>query len=423
MTGPVDGPVKIIKADRIIDGLGGPAREGLALVLQGSRIRSVIPHSQIPDGCGEQVETYEFPGGTALPGLIDCHTHTNMPGDGRKGEEVDAEDEDDTRLARSLRNVRLALETGVTTLCDNGAWNSLGFTLKENLRNGEVTGPRVLVCGNPITRKRGHCWFMGSEAEGLDGVRTTARNLLDSGADFLKVMTTGGSTLGTFPYSTAFSREELGAIVGEARSRGVFTVAHARCTAGISMAVEAGFDMIAHCVFARSDESYEFDPRVAERLIEKGVWVNPTLAIWQSRVRILRAKAQQEKLAPDEKRELAKGEKGTLERRDECRRLRQMGARFVAGSDCGWGFYPFGYFAREVQALGEVGLSPVEAIAAGTSDAARALNIFDKVGSLEAGKEADVLVVRGDPARDLSALADMLAVFKAGQRIETGKGG
>ena len=137
MTGPVDGPVKIIKADRVIDGLGGPAREGLALVLEGSRIRSVIPHSQIPDGCGQQVETYEFPGGTALPGLIDCHTHTNMPGDGRKGEEVDAEDEDDTRLARSLRNVRLALEMAAHENTERMALEGELAVLEEAWREAE----------------------------------------------------------------------------------------------------------------------------------------------------------------------------------------------------------------------------------------------------------------------------------------------
>ena len=95
-----------------------------------------------------------------------------------------------------------------------------------------------------------------------------------------------------------------------------------------------------------------------------------------------------------------------------------MGGKFVAGSDCGWGAYPFGYFVREIEALARAGLTNMEALMSGTSEAARALNIIDRVGSLEAGKQADVLVVNGDPLADLSTLTDVAAVFKRGQLVE-----
>jgi imidazolonepropionase-like amidohydrolase len=95
-----------------------------------------------------------------------------------------------------------------------------------------------------------------------------------------------------------------------------------------------------------------------------------------------------------------------------------MGARFVAGSDCGWGAYPFGYFVREIEALARAGLTNMEALMSGTSEAAKALRISDRVGTLEAGKEADVLVVNGDPLADPSKLADVTAVFKRGRLVE-----
>ena len=117
----------------------------------------------------------EYPGASIVPGLIDCHTHTNMPGNSRRGEDVNAEDDDELRLYRSFRNVRIALETGVTTLCDNGAWNDLGFRLKAAIEEGKVVGADVLACGNPITIRKGHCWFMGSEVSGPEEARAKAR--------------------------------------------------------------------------------------------------------------------------------------------------------------------------------------------------------------------------------------------------------
>ncbi len=406
----------IIIADRIIDGLGGEVDKGSALVLEDGSIRGVMPKGEAR--ATDQAQVIEFPGASVVPGLIDCHTHTNMPGNSRRGEDVNAEDDDELRLYRSFRNVRIALETGVTTLCDNGAWNDLGFRLKAAIEEGKVVGADVLACGNPITIRKGHCWFMGSEVSGPEEARAKAGQHLAAGADFLKAMTTGGSTLGSEPYAAAFQLEELQAITGAAREAGVYTVGHARCSAGINMAVDAGFSMIAHCVFAAPDQSYCFDEAVAEKLVENGVWNNPTLAIWESRLRLLKEKAEGQELTEEEKQEVAKGERAVQERVDECGRLKEMGGKFVAGSDCGWGAYPFGYFVREIEALARAGLTNMEALMSGTSEAARALNIIDRVGSLEAGKQADILVVDGDPLADLSTLTDVAAVFKRGQLVE-----
>ena len=406
----------VLIADRIVDGLGGQVDKESALVLEGTRIKGTIRKGEVRSLAN--VRVLEYPGASTVPGLIDCHTHTNMPGNSRRGEDVNTNDDDELRLRRSYRNVRIALETGVTTLCDNGAWNDLGFRLKAALEDGTILGSDVLACGNPITIRKGHCWFMGSEVNGPDEARAKACEHLSAGADFLKAMTTGGSTVGSRPYSAAFSLEELKAITGAARDAGVYTVGHARCSSGINMAVEAGFSMIAHCVFAAPDETYQFDETVAEKLVAKGVWNNPTLAIWESRLRLLREKAEGQELSEEEKQEVAKYEHSMQERADECGRLRDMGGKFVAGSDCGWGAYPFGYFSREIEALARAGLTNMEALMSGTSEAARALNISDRVGTLEPGKQADVLVVNGDPLADLSNLADVAAVFKRGRLVE-----
>ena len=124
------GSVKILQADRLVDGRGGPVQENMAVVMVGNQIKEVVPKEQLVNGRPDEGEIHKFPGATLLPGLIDCHTHTNMPADGRSGEEV-IPDGDDIRLLRSARNARAALESGVTTMCDSGAWNQTAFSLKK----------------------------------------------------------------------------------------------------------------------------------------------------------------------------------------------------------------------------------------------------------------------------------------------------
>ncbi|MCH9001769.1 MAG: amidohydrolase family protein [Planctomycetes bacterium] len=122
-----------------------------------------------------------------MAGLFDIHTHTNMPGDGRTGEQVNDDDNDEVRLLRSARNATAAVASGVTTMCDCGSWNSNGFALKEGLAQGIVEGPRVLVSGPPLTVTGGHLWYMGGEADGVDAVRGRVREMVKHGADFIKV--------------------------------------------------------------------------------------------------------------------------------------------------------------------------------------------------------------------------------------------
>ena len=408
--------VKVLCPERLIDCRGGPAVRDTAVVVAEGRIKEVLPRQQLVIPEGASYEPQEFPGATLLPGLVDCHTHTNMPANGRRGEDVIA-DGDDIRLLRSAHNVRIALRAGVTTLCDNGAWNGTAFSLKAGIQEGLIEGPRVLVCGRPITTTGGHCWFMGSEADGTDGVREATRQLIKEGADFIKVMATGGSTLTSDPYRPSYTVDELRTIADEAHRRNRAATAHCRCIRGISNVLEAGFDMVIHGFFAGEDGVRRFDPVVAEQIVRQGVWVNPTLHIGRCRIWQLEAKKQEEELTPEEEQLLARAREGYRSSLEECGQLIRMGAKLLAGSDCGWGAYPFGQFAHEIGALVEAGLTPIKAILAGTRSGADALGILDQVGTVEPGKEADLLVVAGNPDEDIGALSDVVAVFKAGRRV------
>ncbi|PKB70623.1 MAG: hypothetical protein BZY87_08785 [SAR202 cluster bacterium Io17-Chloro-G6] len=419
----VDNTLRVILPGKLIDGVHDNVMEGTAVAIQGSSIKWVGPASQAEnlDSGGAGREILEFPGGTLVAGLFDIHTHTNMPGDGRTGEQVNQDDNDEIRLLRSARNATSAVASGVTTMCDCGSWNRTAFALKEGLAEGLVEGPRVLVAGPPLTVTGGHLWYMGGEADGVAEVRKQVRNLVKQGADFIKIAASGGSTSTSDPYRASYSVPELTAIVDEAHNRGRSVLAHCRCTDAINSALDAGVDAILHCSFYDSDGSYRFDQKTADRLAASETWLNPTMYLGRvSRARLAEIK-ELRALTPFEQDRFDRSTKSGENSANQFGALIKAGVKLVGGSDCGWGSYPFGDFQGEILALHSAGLSPLEAIYAGTRSPASALGIEDSIGTVEPGKEADLLVVNGDPSQDLECLRDVAAVFKGGARIPTAK--
>ena len=416
--------ITLIKPGLLIDGLGGPPKEGAAVVLKENLIHWIGPNEEIEtnqeiknlvDSAGQN-GILDLPQCTLLPGLIDCHSHTNMPGDGRTGEEVDR-DTDDVRLMRAARNTALALQSGVTTLCDCGSWYHTAFSLKEGITLGLVPGPRLLVSGPPLTTTGGHLWYMGGEADGIDEVRKQVRYLIKQGADIIKIAASGGSTLTSDPYRPSYSIDELKAIVFEAHNRARPVAAHCRSTVSINNALDAGVDMIFHCFFSEPDGLYRFDQATAERLAQPGVWLNPTHALGnRRRIELL----EKEKHGPLEKMDGAMLERivnGHRDRIEAYGRLVEMGAKLIGGSDCGWGSYPFGDFQDEVISMSDFGLSPMEAILTGTRNAAQAIGKLDSLGTIEPDKEADFLLVEGNPVEEVECLRCVKAVILGGRLV------
>ncbi len=407
----------VVNAGKLADGMGGPSRQGMAVVAEGGRITHVVPQAELALPEGATVETHDFPEATLVPGLVDCHTHTNMPGDGTSVDDVGLESYE-MHILQGVKQARLALETGVTTMRDNGGWHRSVFWLKEGIRRQLVAGPTILASGRPITITGGHCWMMGSEADGVDGVRQAVRELVWEGADFIKVMTTGGSTLGSMPERPSYTVEELIALSDEAHRRNRLVGAHAIATKGIENALDAGVDMLIHCTFVQPDGSIKYDPRVGERIAATGTWVNPTIHVRRSSLQLLEAKRDEEGLTPAEEAQLVDAVKAVDDRVEVTRRLIQDGAKVIGGSDCGWYVYQFGLFHKELETLVMSGMTHGEALLAGTSEAAKSLGVADKVGSIEPGKDADLLLVNGDPTQNISDLQNVVAVFKSGTRVK-----
>ncbi len=386
--------------------------------MDGRQISAIGPSNEISAPDGSKVTVWDYGNSTILPGLVDGHTHMMAPGDGTHGDITGAE-EDDILLMRALKNAKTFLAAGVTTARENGAKNKVAFSLKKGIRSGLSEGPEMIISGRPITITGGHFWYCGSEADGMDGVRQEVRKLVKEGADFIKIMATGGSTWSSDPLRPSYTAEEIAVIVEEAHHFGRLTAAHCASMQGIKNSLDAGVDMIIHCVFEDETGMYDFNEPLAEQLAAAKAWVNPTLHVVQAGIDHTERKGYNRGWLTKDEQTSLDSSKASLETRvDSVNRLIKMGVRMIAGSDSPWGAFPPGEFVKEMIALNKAGLSNTEALVTGLSHAAESIAAGEQAGTLSPGRPGDILIVGGDPTSDLNALWDIKDVYKSGVRIE-----
>jgi imidazolonepropionase-like amidohydrolase len=408
----------LIKASRLFDGVDGSTRQNQAVLMANGNIDQIGSASDLRAPDGATVEVKDYGDATILPGLVDGHTHMMAPGDGTPGDQTGAE-EDDILLTRAISNARAFLHAGVTTARENGAKNQVGFSLKNGINSGIAEGPEMVVSGRPITVTGGHFWYCGSEADGVEGVRHEVRQLVKEGADFIKIMATGGSTWSSDPLRPSYTLEEVTTIVDEAHKFNRLTASHCASMQGIQNSLDAGVDMIIHCVFEDETGMYEFRQDLADQLAEAKAWVNPTLHVVQAGIdHTLRVGHERGWLTKEEQASIDETERSLENRYESINKLIKMGVRMIAGSDSPWGAYPPGEFVKEIIALNKAGLSNAEALLTGTRDAADSIASGDRSGVLATGRPANVVVVDGDPSVDLNALWNVRDVYKSGVRVK-----
>lgn len=405
--------ILLIKVARLIDGTGSAPVENVAVLVEGGTINSIfrgpVPESAIPP----ETSVFTFDTGTLLPGLIDSHVHLDLPGDGTAYLDSVAE-ADGVLVAGATHRARLALEAGITTVRDTGARGMTTFDVRRAQQLGHCIGANLLVCGPPITITGGHTWHFGGEADGVDAVRQKVRHLAKLGADFIKVMGSGGGTPGTMSWLPSFSREELAAIADEAHRQGRRVTVHCLCAASIDYAIDAGVDQIEHAGFiVDAMGRQQLDAAVAERLAKASIPVTSTLAVGEY---ILATMGAEQDRAPDD---------GAVRFLDRWKRMREnnvaqleslhrSGVTFVAGTDAGWRRTPFDALPNEVRWLHEAGLPAMDAIVAATGGAAAALGVEQRLGAIREGLAADLLVVDGNPVEDLRTLREPRLVVQGG---------
>lgn len=372
------------------------------VLLRGAHISEVTPGHHVPVGA----ESVDLRGLTVLPGLIDAHVHLNLRADGRMYETTA---ESDAALTATTReNAHTALAAGITTVRDVGSKDGTAFAARAGASSTLL--PRMLISGPPVTATGGHCWFLGGTADGVDEVRARVRALAAAGADWIKVMATGGGTPGTVSWEPSYSQAELDAIVEQAHSLGIKVTMHCLSGVGMARAVDAGADHIEHAGFAiDGDGATRFEPELADRMAHAGVVVTPTLSVRLfMRDYAIASGAGSDVVGAWEKR----FDNGM----QQFAGLYRAGVRFVAGTDAGWHRTPFDGLATEIECLAACGPGTAETLRAATSTTAAHFGLAD-AGRMRAGADADLIAVDGDPLGDLSALSRVRHVIRGGASL------
>jgi len=410
----------LIRAARLADGLSTSSQPNQAVLISDGRIRAVGAADTIASQTPPDTETIDLGDTTLTPGLIDGHTHLSLAGDGRSYVEMFSES-DEMMVLTGAYNLRRHLDAGITTLREHGARNKVGFAIKEALSRGYIAGPRMQVSGRPITCSGGHFHMCNEVADGPDEIRRSVRRLVHEGADYIKIMTSGGGTAGTLPGRASYSVEELHAVVHEAHHFHRLTAAHCRAKESMVRAVAAGIDLMEHAEFLDPDHEMRFDPDLAEKMAECGIWISPTLQAWTNYGSIvdLEQKRDRGELSPAAASQLQALSDRAEKRLDIMRRMLDYCRidRIVPGTDSGVGSLAFGHLDYDLRLLVKVGFTPGEALLSATRISAEAIDMADELGTIEPGKSADLAAFKGDPTEDVLALSEVAAVFQAGVRV------
>ena len=398
----------------LVDGTGVPPRPDAAVVVEGDKISAVGPVGEVPiPAHGTRVPCH---GLTLLPGLIDAHTHVaedGYPGALRHLKETTA-----YAAIRSGVHAARILEAGFTTIRDLGSFGLTDVATKRAIEDGLIRGPRMVVAAHMLVpsgseedgyfRPEVATYRVGPErgvADGPDELRRAVRLQLYHGADLIKVVATGRiySDAPGGPWTPTFSLEEVRAVCDEAHRHGAKVAAHAYGAAGIRAAVLAGVDSIEHGGWIDDD--------LARGMAGRGVFLVPTFSML-----LLAAEHGQGAGLPapllDRAGRIREAHLASFQR------ALAAGVKIAAGTDCGNPCVFPGRNATELEYLVEAGLSPLQAIVSATSAAAELLGLADRVGSITPGRLADLLLVDGDPLRDISVLQDrsrIKLVLKGGQ--------
>jgi imidazolonepropionase-like amidohydrolase len=404
----------LVHASRLIDGTGGPPVNDPTVVVHDGVIQGVYAARLSEGGWPPDAPLVDLPGHTLLPGLIDAHVHLVLPGDGTPFETI-VRESDEVLLAIAARNARTALLAGITTLRDCGGMRDTTLALRRAQHLGYAVAPRLHLCRCPLTITGGHCWYFGGEADGPEGMRRMVRGLVKSGVDYIKIMGSGGGTLGTISWRPSYTVEELRAAVEEAHRLGRRVGIHCTCADATRNAVAAGADHIEHAWFLRDEAGHQqFEPDVADAVARLGTPVTATLSVGHY---LVAAMTQREHDAPTDQTVVERWRRMASANLDNVRRMRRAGVRYVAGTDAGWRYTPFDGLATEIALLQEAGAAPGEAIVAATSAAAEAMGIAGETGALREGLQADMIAVVGDPLSDLAVLRQPAMVMLGGRIV------
>jgi len=417
--------VIVIKAGRLIDGTGRPAIENATIVIQGQRISSVqASGAQIPAGS----RIIDLSNETVMPGLINGHDHPTIRASntGLQGQLDEMAEQPAQQAARGVRDLRTDLLLGVTTEYVVGEVNYNDIYLKKMVDSGAIPGPRILASGPWIIPTAGYRPI--PETNGPWAMRERVRKSLQDGADHIKVVVSrvlpAGPNAG-HPYGqgTDFTKEEIDAVVDEAHRLGMKVTAHAIDASSIRFALDAGVDSIQH--------AWELTPEMVDLFVKHRAGIINTFVIsnmdhftnedyeyldgeantpsdWINHCRAIIDKAL------SENKKMMFSEQSLQDflrqRYGQLKMAKERGIPIAVGTDNMQGMLDL-----ELEHLVNAGFTPLEAISAGTGTGAKALGIGETVGTIEKGKYADIISVRGKPDQNIRDLSNVNLVMVGGK--------
>ncbi len=399
-----------IEAGRLLDVQAGQVLTGQCISVAADKVTAVAPCGPTPAGS----ERLDWSAYTVLPGLIDLHTHL-----ADAGQSADLALPLKTSPAATAligaHNARLTLEAGFTTVRDVGTYRGLtDVALRDAINAGDVPGPHMFVAGAYITIPKG-----GGELNGVVpneqlpadmrlGVASTADEaaakttfLIDQGADFIKTIATGAVlAIGTEPGEPELTEDQLRAVVTTAKARGKFVTAHAHGAVGIKNAIRAGVRSIEHASL--------IDDEALKMAKASGTWL--VMDIYNGDY--IDDVGTREKW-PEEY--LRKNRETTDIQRAGFAKAVKMGVKIAYGTDSG--VYPHGDNAKQFAYMVRYGMTPMQAIQSATIRAAELLGKEDRLGSVQPGRFADLVAVKGDPLQDIRVLENLTHVMKDGKLV------
>lgn len=398
--------IKVFRGGTLIDGTGRTPIKDSIVVVEGSRIKSVGKEEEIEVPRGERVETIDVNGKTILPGLIDTHVHIYMNGEALGVYELPLHQNTMFVAVKAVPYLKRTLEMGITTLRDGGCgYNWVGVALRDAINKGLIPGPRYLTSGYHLTVTGGHGYFLppwlgnirggdvteqvAMHVDGPDEWKKAARLNIYHGTDNVKMVTSRDLISPGDPTSPQATYEEIKAAVEEAHKMGKKAIAHSSGHVAMMNAIKAGADSLVH--------GFYLDEEVADMMVKNNVFLEPTNRY--CKLLVDRGPGEQPEFVVENAIEAWK------DREKNFKMYLRKGVKITFGSDAGGVAYiRHGDNAHDLSLLVELGMTPMQAIVAATKTSAECLGLGDQVGTLEPGKIADIIIVDGDPLKDINVL-------------------
>jgi len=388
----------------VFDGLGAP-KDGLGVLVEGDRIAAVEPVANFAGHAGEVVDTA---GATLMPGLMDCHVHILYGAEGNPGDAAEKLTASALTL-KGMENARRTLEGGIVAIRDCGGKDYIDLDVRDALNAKRFPGPVMRASGKMICMTGGHGNRNGIVADGCDAVIKAVRTNVHMNVDVIKIMATGGvMTPGVNPEDAHYSAEEMKAGVKEARRFNKRTASHAQGAEGILNAVRAGIHSIEHGIF--------MNEQCIREMIDGDTFLVPTLAAVKNIIN------NRHLGIPDWAVE--KSLRVYDVHLASFKAFHEAGGKIAMGTDAGTPFNRHGENVQELRWMVEAGMTPLEALIAGTSNAAELIEPGER-GVIAKDKVADLLLVRGNPAENIDMAgekANHLMVIKDGAAVVDRRG-